>query len=431
MILDTHTDWSRRHPLHPHKRRRKDSPYIHHRGKPSFTSTLLTSYLLVLICLLPSTLAASQCLRFADAVTINQLFTDGGPGTKVLLCPSKIYRIAGTISFTAADQELATFGYPTGSKRATLKVESGKLATAIQGDCRRCARISISNLIIDGNRKELGRMVEYDPSGLIVIGGNEGQAIRRSKILDPRGFTAIHVREGDKLSCTGAVIEKNEIGPVGNEYDPAVDGDDPEMSPIGRPLADGVSIACRDSFVRDNTFIDNTAAAIVVYCSPGTLVQGNRISAHQTSMMGGILMVDATPFQGDYSKMVVKSNIIDAVSRTIRVGIGIGASVWSDDIETILTGGSVLSNSFKGNYMGYSIAAAGLSGWTIKDNYDESVHQGKRSARCFDEPINPEPTAFLYYGDTVKESDIQSGFVDGEFQYGECLQSSHLCIFYD
>jgi hypothetical protein len=270
--------------------------------------------------------------------------------------------------------------------------------------------------------------MEYDPSGLIVIGGNEGQTIRRSKIMDPRGFTAIHVREGDKLSCTGAVIEKNEIGPVGNEYDPIVDGDDPEMSPIGRPLADGLSIACRDSFVRDNIFIDNTAAAIVVYCSPGTLVQGNQISARQASMMGGILMVDTTPFEGDYSKMIVKSNIIDAVSRTIRVGIGIGAAVWSDDIDTILKGGSVLANSFKGDYMGYSIAAAGLSGWTIKDNYDESVHQGKRSARCFEEPINPDPTAFLYYGDTVKESDIQSGFVDGEFQYGEGIVMITACL---
>jgi hypothetical protein len=119
--------------------------------------------------------------------------------------------------------------------------------------------------------------------------------------------------------------------------------------------------------------------------------------------------------------MVVKSNIIHAQSRTIRVGIGIGAAVWSDDIDMILKGGSVIANGFKGKYMGYSIAAAGLNGWTIKDNWDESVHQGKRSARCFDEPVNPAPMPFLYYGDTVKESDIQSGFTDGEFQYGTSI----------
>lgn len=407
---------ARRDATHPRKRRRKDDSSW---SIAAVASTMPSLVLVCILCLLPSALAAPQCLRFADAVTINQLFTDGGPGTKVLLCPSKIYRISGTISFTAADQELATFGYPTGAERATLRVESEKLATAIQGDCRRCARIGIRNLIIDGNRQGLGRMVDYDPSGLIVIGGNEGQSIRQNKILDPRGFTAVHVREGDKLSCSGAIIEKNDIGPVGNEYDPAVDGDDPEMSPLGRPLADGVSIACRDSFVRDNRFIDNTAAAIVVYCSPGTLVHANYISARSASMMGGILMVDATPFSGDYSQMVVKSNIIDAATRTIRVGIGLGAAVWSDDTDTILKGGSVLANSFKGRFMGYSIAAAGLNGWTIKDNWDEAQHQGKRSARCFDEPVNPEPMPFLYDASSVKESDIQSGFVNGEFQYGE------------
>jgi hypothetical protein len=262
-------------------------------------------------------------------------------------------------------------------------------------------------------------MIEHDPSGLIVIGGNEGQTVKRCSIKGPRGFTAVHVREGDKLSCKGAIVEQNEIGPVGDEYDPEVDGDDPEMSPIGRPLADGVSIACRDSFVRDNTFVDNTAAAIVIYCSPGTLVHANQIYARKASMMGGILMVDSVPFDGDYSKVVVKSNIIHAESRTIRVGIGIGAAVWSDDIDMVLKGGTVSANGFKGNYMGYSIAAAGLEEWTIKDNWDESVHQGKRSARCFDEPINPDPMAFLYYGDTVKTSDVQSDFVNGEFQYGK------------
>lgn len=409
------TNWSRRHPSHPYKRRRKHTSSRFTRIFPNLPLTLI---LIILLSLSPKTLGAVQCLRFADAVTINQLFTDGGPGTKVLLCPSKIYRISGTISFTAADQELATFGYPTGPERATLRVESKQLATAIQGDCRRCARIGIKSLIIDGNRQGLGRMVDLDPSGLIVIGGNEGQSIRQCKVSDPRGFTAIHVREGDKLSCSGAVIEKNEVGPVGDEYNPAVDGNDPESSPIGRPLADGLSIACRDSIVRDNRFIDNTAAAIVIYCSPGTLVHANHISARTHSMMGGILMVDDTPFKGDYSKLVVKSNIIDAVSRTIRVGIGIGAAVWSDDTETVLQGGTVLANSFKGNYMGYGIAAAGLDGWTIKDNWDEAIHQGKRSARCFPDLVNPDPTAFLYAADTVKASDIQAEFINGHFEYG-------------
>ncbi|TXT11023.1 hypothetical protein VHUM_01774 [Vanrija humicola] len=349
------------------------------------------------------------------------MFTDGGPGTKVWLCPGTTYRITSTIAFTAADQQLATLGYKSGSERAVLKIDNPALATAIQGDCRRCARVAIRNVIVDGGRAAFGRVREQHAPGLVVLGGNEGQSVRESWITDPRGFTAIHVREGDKLSCKGAVIERNEIGPVGEEYDPAVDGPDPEMSPLGRPLADGISIACRDSVVRDNKIWDCTDAGIVVYCSPGTQVAANRIMTLRRSAMGGILMVDATPFDGDYSGVVVKDNILDAASRAMRVGVGVGLSILSDDIDTILRGGSVISNVLKGMYMGFGIAAAGLKGWTIRDNHSDARHQGKRSPRCFDEPVNPAPTRFLYHAETITESKIQDGFVDSDFAYIVCI----------
>ena len=41
-------------------------------------------------------------------------------------------------------------------------------------------------------------------------------------------------------------------GPAGEEWDEELDGDSPELSPLGRPLADGLSIACRDSYVLRN-----------------------------------------------------------------------------------------------------------------------------------------------------------------------------------
>jgi len=376
---------------------------------------LLPVLVLIALALLSPTLAAPSCLRFADYNNINQAFTDGGPGTKVFLCPGKTYRLTGTIVFTSADQELATFGHPTGSDRATLLL-NGDFATAIQGDCRRCARVSLSSLIIDGNRRKLGRIVDQALStGLIVFGGNEGQTIDNNWIKDPRGFTAIHIREGDKLQCKGATLEKNEIGPVGEEYNAEVDGPDPEMSPLGRPLADGVSIACKDSYVRDNTFYDNTDAAVVIYGSPGTIVHSNNIQSRKLSSMAGILMVDSTPFDGDYTGMIVRNNMIDAATRIIRLGIGVGPPVWSDDTETVLKGGSVIGNGLRGKYMGYGIAAAGLDGWTIKD---EAVHGGEKSARCFEEPVNPDPVAFLHNSALIKNSEIQEGFVDQPFEYG-------------
>ena len=362
--------------------------------------------------------AAPECLRFADANTINQAFIDGGPGHKVFLCPSKTYRLRGPIIFTAADQEIATLGYPTGIERATLLV-AGDFATAIQGDCRRCARIMVTSVVVDGNRKNLGRIKDVnDATGLVVIGGNDGQTVKDCRLTDPRGFTAIHVREGDNLDCKHATIEQNQIGPVGEEYDRRVDGPDPESSPLGRPLADGISIACKDSVIRDNAFHDNSDAAIVVYCSPGTLIHANTITAETMSSIAGILMVDATPFGGDYQLTTVKGNVIDAANRIIRVGIGLGAPVWSDDTDTVLTGGRVIANGFKGQYMGFGIAAASLDDWIIKDNWDEARYIGVPSDRCFDELVNPSPRAFLRHTN-IKNSDLQSDFEQHDFEYSK------------
>ena len=382
----------------------------------------LTAIILVVANVVVFAHAAPQCLRFADSHTINQIFIDGGPSTKVLLCPSKTYRLKTPIVFTAADQELATEGYPTGPDRATVLI-AGDFATAIQGDCRRCAHVAIKSLVIDGNRKGLGRIPEDGVStGLVILGGTDGQVVQNCWMKEPRGFTALHIREGDSLGCHNALVENNEIGPAGNEYDPKVDGPDPETSPIGRPLADGLSLACRDSIVRDNTFHDVTSASIVIFCSPGSLIQANHISAVTRSALAGILMVDASPFEGDYSGLVVKGNIIDARSHFIRVGIGIGTAVLSDDTETVLHGGSVIGNGIRGRHMGFGIAAAGLSKWTVTNNWDESTHGGVRSDRCFDEPINPDPMGFLHTTKTIVDSKFQAGFVDEMFEYSQSLQ---------
>lgn len=375
----------------------------------------LTSLLL----LAGSAEAAAPCLRFADHTAINALFSSGGPGTVVQLCPSTLYRLSGAIVFTAADQELTTAGHPTDDTRATIRIQ-GNGETAVQGDCRRCKGVKVRNLIFDGNRRKLKRSAPTEEAGaLIILGGNEGQVLQDCIVRDPRGLTAVHVREGSKVDCSGARIVGNTIGPVGEEYDPKKDGEDPEMSPLGRPLADAISIACRDSELKGNTIFDSTASGIIIFGSPGTIVENNTITTNSVSAMAGILMVDSAPFDGDYTGLIVRQNTISAEGAAIRIGIGIGPTVWSDDTETVLRGGSVIENTLSGLHMGYGIAAAGLNGWKILDNVDEAEYEGQRGPRCFEETINPEPMAFLYTEKTIKDSQIQEEFVDAHFEYGE------------
>lgn len=81
-----------------------------------------------------------------------------------------------------------------------------------RGDCRRCARVALLNVQIDGSRATLGRATPDDKGGpLVMIGNNEGQRVERCVLKDPRGWAAVHVREGDDLRCIGASVTWNEI----------------------------------------------------------------------------------------------------------------------------------------------------------------------------------------------------------------------------
>lgn len=134
-------------------------------------------------------------------------------------------------------------------------------------------------------------------------------------------------------------------------------------------------------------------------------------------------MVDYGPFEGSYTDTVVSHNIIDALGGLIRVGIGIGPPVWSDDLETVLADGRVTDNVLRGYWMGYGVVVAGVRNFTVVDNVSTARHSGLRGARCPTEPDeNSPPMAFLYNA-TSADGEFQADFVDGSVQYGELTSS--------
>lgn len=168
------------------------------------------------------------------------------------------------------------------------------------------------------------------------------------------------------------------------------------------------------------TFVDTTDAAVVIYGSPGSTVSHNKVTARSMSQMGGILMVDYGPFGGSYLGTKVAHNTIDALGGLIRVAIGVGPPVWSDDFETVLTDGDVRDNIMRGYWMGYGIAAAGVKGFTIVDNVSTARHSGTLGDRCPLEPVeNSPPAPFLFSAASV-QGEFQKEFVDGAIQYGAC-----------
>ena len=58
------------------------------------------------------------------------------------------------------------------------------------------------------------------------------------------------MQNGPALELTSATLSLQ--GAVGEEWVEEIDGSDPEMSPLGKPLGDGVSLSCKDSTVSHN-----------------------------------------------------------------------------------------------------------------------------------------------------------------------------------
>ena len=93
-------------------------------------------------------------------------------------------------------------------------------------------------------------------------GSNENQLIEYVHSYDPRGWSCLHITEGN-LSCYNVTVENNDIGPCGNDR--------------FQQWADGLSISCRDAIVRNNYVTGPTDGGIVLFGSPGTQVYNNTI----------------------------------------------------------------------------------------------------------------------------------------------------------
>jgi parallel beta-helix repeat protein len=93
-------------------------------------------------------------------------------------------------------------------------------------------------------------------------GPNSNQVIEYVHSYDPRGWTCLHVTEG-ALNCNNVTVQNNDVGPAGSDS--------------FQQWADGISVSCRNSIVRNNMVKNPTDGGIVLFGSPGTQVYNNTI----------------------------------------------------------------------------------------------------------------------------------------------------------
>ncbi|WWC96110.1 hypothetical protein V866_002977 [Kwoniella sp. B9012] len=360
------------------------------------------------------------CIPSGNEVPINAAFSRGGAGTTVTLCSGSVHRLNSSILFTAEKQTLTTENDEKGLNRATLIVEGPDQSAAIRADCQQCSYATIKSLVVDGNRPQLLRLPKGD--ALIEVGNAERQIVRDCKLYEPRGWSALHFREGDRKQCRYGKVINNEIGPCGEEWDDDYDGQNELEPPFGNPRSDGISLACKDSLVEKNIVYDTTDGAIVLFGSAGSEVRNNHIYSRTRVVLGGINLVDYDPWQGDYMLVNVHHNHLHAFGRFFTVGIVIGPSSWSDDTESTVHSGSVTDNYLEGDHFGYGIVVSSATSFTVLRNtvHEDAKFRGVNGARCPKAPENGKPTAFLINRGSAKGT-FQDDFVNGEVQHIICV----------
>ncbi|KAH9999978.1 hypothetical protein BJV77DRAFT_1058272 [Russula vinacea] len=327
----------------------------------------------------------------ANTVTdrLNLALNSSGPGFVLQLCPNANYLIQAPILFAAPNQEISTTGYPTDNSRATLVV-SGPVAngqghtTAIDGTCAN----------INGTRA--GAPPTAGGANIEMGGPNSNQLIEYVHSYDPRSWSCLHIAEGNLL-CNNVVVQNNDIGPCGSD--------------AFQQWADGISVSCRDP----------TDGGIVLFGSPGTLVINNTIWVENSTLLGGINMVDVVPWGGNYTGTVVRNNTIiggfatDSRSASqndgqnvddviIKIGIAIGPQRGSSS-------GTALNNSLTGAF-GYGIAITSAQNFTVQGNLlvGNTSFIGSRGPNCSASNPTPASAAFIVDFANVTTSALQSDF---------------------
>ncbi|KAF8530898.1 hypothetical protein JB92DRAFT_2803962 [Gautieria morchelliformis] len=355
---------------------------------------------------------------------LNQLLSSGGTGYTLSLCPNQNYPITAPLQFTAANQEISTQGLPTDSSRAMLTISGPTMqstqpnhTTAVVGQCSACNGVKLRHVQINGTR--LGAPSIGGGANIEMGGATTGQLVEYVRSFDPRSWSCLHLSEGPGLKCSNAIIQNNDIGPCGSD--------------AYRQWADGISVACAGTTVRNNLINTPTDGGIVIFGSPGTLVENNTIWVETHTLLGGINLVDYDPWSGNYDGTIVRqNNIIGGLATSsptslqategtnnadaiIKVGIAMGPRVWfGNHFEgNVSHGGMVLDNKFEGAF-GYAMGINSARNFTVQNNVvvGNTSFIGSRGPNCSSADTTPTSQPFVAQENNITDSALQSDFVN-------------------
>ncbi|KAG9015555.1 hypothetical protein FRB94_000160 [Tulasnella sp. JGI-2019a] len=380
---------------------------------------------------------ASTCFPLNPANTVTDrlnaaLNATGATGLAIQLCADTNYNITAPIKFAYPNQQITTLGFPglDLSHRATLTVSGSRAGdgtghtTAVDGSCANCTSVAIRYIQIVGNRAGAGPIT--GGANIEFGGANQNQVIEYVHSRDPRSWSCLHVAEGP-FTCANTLIQNNDIGPCGTD--------------AFQEWADGISLSCKLSIVQNNVVTGATDGGIVIFGSPGSHIHNNTIVNEGAMQLGGINMVDWSPWHGDFTGTIVENNIIQGGFATnltnaateegknaddafIKIGLAMGARTWfGDQFGYNATIGAVVRNNvFMGGF-GYVMAAAVLTNWTVYGNtIDQDVtYIGSLGPNCTKGETYPDPQPFVYNTTALTNCTMDQAFVNQDTDSLTCI----------
>lgn len=348
-------------------------------------------------------------------------------GEDLLLKTGQVYRVKQALKFKKPGQRIATLGATHLSDYATLRLDDKEFAQLVNGNGQ--SNTVLEQVILDGNRYALSHVgpVPENGNALVHFGGNkgDGQIVRNCIFMNLRSWSMIKLHEG----ANGCRVEANIL--LGAGADIRGNGrDGRERAPA---WGDGISLAARDSIVRDNLIIDPTDGAVVVFAAQGSIIEENVIASVSRESLGGVNLVDPLGYYQEagstnrtsYAGTTVRNNLFDLFGARIHIVLPIGAPIWAPrTMGQILTKGTVINNVLQGDAGGYGLVANYIDNFVITGNVSRAKYSGIGEGRGPTLPPD-EPGPFLYNASEIGNSVLQPEFNKSERHLLHLLRCNH------
>jgi len=373
----------------------------------SLNNFIKHSVLLVLITCLGQNVLANKITQ--------QLQEKLDSGADLELESGKVYNIDATLKLTTAGQRIYTKEADNIRDYAIIRLVNPTLVTIINAEGLK--NVVIEKVRIDGNRDNLQPVAGKIPmKPFISLGksGGDDQVVKNCIITNARcsgGWAAIHVHE----NAFRTVVQDNII--FGSGVDVLGNGRSALEYPFG--WGDGISVAARNSVVKNNLIIDAADEGVMVQGAPGTMVKDNVVVAFSREVLGGIALIDPAEYclldplknTYDYSGIEVSNNLVHALGARVHIGYPCGMDVWSWKVgnEKTIVGAEVTDNEMIGEVGGYGVAVGGVKNFKITGNKISAVFE-ERGDGLHNNPPD-EPAAFIYDKARTFDCELQQEFV--------------------